>query len=406
MRKTLQLFAFSLALLAASISGAQAGLILEPVSASTDMGSLGGRSPNNVRNQSGLSTGYTSLVTDFPSYISSNPTHTAFPAPNQDWFSATGTTTGVFDFNLGARYSVQSLALWDIGGNNSSSLRGFDLFADNNASFSSATLLGHFNANPNTGPITASKAEVFSFTRTDATYVRMVITSNNGSTQTGFGEAAFEVKPAAPAFVLQPVSASTNMGSLGGRSPNNVRNQSGLSDSYMSLVTDFDSYIASDPTHTAFPAPNQDWFSATGTRTGNVDFDLGGNFRIDSLALWDIGGNNSSSLRGFDLLADEDATFGSPTLLGHFDANPNTGPITASQAEVFSFAPTDAAWVRMVITSNNGSTQTGFGELAFRAQFILPPAVGVPEPPSILLMLGALILLGASATHPTKHHHA
>jgi hypothetical protein len=76
------------------------------------MGTFGaGHAPNGAINQSGLSTGYTSLATDFDTYIASNPTHNTI---NNDWISAVGTLTGHFDFDLGGTFLVQSFALWDI----------------------------------------------------------------------------------------------------------------------------------------------------------------------------------------------------------------------------------------------------------------------------------------------------
>jgi len=60
--------------LSLSAGQARAGVILQAASASTDMGTLAG-SPDNVRNQSGLSAGYTSGVTDFDAYLAGNPTH-------------------------------------------------------------------------------------------------------------------------------------------------------------------------------------------------------------------------------------------------------------------------------------------------------------------------------------------
>jgi MYXO-CTERM domain-containing protein len=189
--------------------------------------------------------------------------------------------------------------------------------------------------------------------------------------------------------ILQPAGASTNMGTFPGTSPDNTRNQSGLSTGYTSLVTDFDTYIASNPTHNSNLFANV-WVSAIGTLTGNFDFDLGGTFTIQSFALWNFGNNFNNNVRGFDLLADDNAAFSSPTLLGSFNANPNTGPVVAVLPEVFTFAPTSAAFVRMVITSNNGSVNdSAFGEAAFEVQS--SPAV-VPEPAS--LTLAALGLAG------------
>src|SRR5262245_17023920 len=69
--RALGLLALALALTPAQ---ARAGVILQPASASTDMGTVFG-SPDNVRNQSGLNSGYTSGATDFDSYVAGNPTH-------------------------------------------------------------------------------------------------------------------------------------------------------------------------------------------------------------------------------------------------------------------------------------------------------------------------------------------
>jgi PEP-CTERM motif len=185
--------------------------------------------------------------------------------------------------------------------------------------------------------------------------------------------------PARADLILEPAAASTNMGTADG-SPDNARNQSGLRAGYTSLVTDFDTYIASNPTHNIIPTAENVWVSTI--PTGNFGFDLGGTFTIQSFALWNWGGNVDFNVRGFELLADDNAAFSSPTSLGSFDANPNTGPGTAVLPEVFTFPPTSAAFVRMVITSNNGDPFfTAFGEAAFETS----PAA-VPEPASLTLL--------------------
>ncbi len=190
--------------------------------------------------------------------------------------------------------------------------------------------------------------------------------------------------------ILQPASASTNMGTFDG-SPDDTRNQSGLSAGYTSGVTDFDAYVASNPTHASNDFAN-DWISAGGFPTGNFDFALGGTFTIQSFALWNIGGNEDFNLRGFELLASDDASFSTFTSLGTFDANPNTGPDTAVLPEVFPFAPTSAAFVRMRITSNNGSIfSTGFGEAAFEVQ---SSPTAIPEPGTLALLASGVLSAG------------
>jgi hypothetical protein len=203
-KTTLTTLALAAALLGLA-PAAQAGLILQPASASTDMGYLFSI-PDDVRNQSGLRVGYTSGVTDFNTYIASNPIHNGTLDPSSVWVSAF-LKTGNFDFALGGTFTVQSFALWNIGGNADYNVVGFELLAADNAAFSSATSLGTFTANPNTGPFDAVLPQVFHFiTPTSAAFVRMRITSNNGNELiTGFGEAAFEVQ-ASPTAVPEPGS--------------------------------------------------------------------------------------------------------------------------------------------------------------------------------------------------------
>jgi hypothetical protein len=73
-------------------------------------------------------------------------------------------------------------------------------------------------------------------------------------------------------------------------------------------------------------------------------------------------------------------------LLGTFTATNNTARTNVVPAYVFTFTPTFAAFVRMVITSNYGNTAMAFGEVAFAVR-----SSATPEPASLTL-LGASIL--------------
>lgn len=177
--------------------------------------------------------------------------------------------------------------------------------------------------------------------------------------------------PASAGIMLQPTAASTNMGHFNTFDPIYAIDQSGLSANYSTGVTDFDAFTTSTTTVLGGSSFNT-WFSQTST-TGNFDFDLGGAFVIESFALWADPQNIGQGVNSFSLLASNDALFSSPAMLGAYNAVDGLGNAN-NFAQVFSFAPTSASFVRMVINSNHGSTfTTGISETAFEV-FVPNPA--------------------------------
>lgn len=186
------------------------------------------------------------------------------------------------------------------------------------------------------------------------------------------------------AAILQPLSASTNMGEffLGNR----AINKSGLSRTYTSLVTDFDAFIATNPTAAHGNGANI-WGSTLGVRAGNFDLNLGGTFLVSGMAFWNLVGD-VSSVRQFNLLADSDASFGNPVNLGLFTASNVLGIGASTSAQVFTFPQTTAAFIRIQIlnTWSPTSDHAAFNEVAFKAT-----SVPAPEPTATCLLgLGAL----------------
>jgi hypothetical protein len=173
-------------------SSAVAGLILQPAGASSSQTQFG--APDNARNQSGLSIGYTSLVDDFDTYIASNPLHDSSDQANR-WTS--GPLPASLDFDLGGSFSIDAIAFWNQGIGIGSTLD-FTLIAANNSAFTGATTLGNF-APTATGPVTAVAAQVFTFTATQAEFVRLTATQSNGFDGATVGEVAFSVAPASSA---------------------------------------------------------------------------------------------------------------------------------------------------------------------------------------------------------------
>ena len=118
-------------------------------------------------------------------------------------------------------------------------------------------------------------------------------------------------------LILQPTSVSTDMGVFSTTSTPAIAtvNQSGLSagSGYTSQVTDFDSYIATSPTHLSSGLGIR-WASADGTTVGNFDFDLGGTFTIESMALWNWGSffataQQEQGIKEFNLIVDTNSGF-------------------------------------------------------------------------------------------------
>ena len=181
--------------------------------------------------------------------------------------------------------------------------------------------------------------------------------------------AALFISPATFAgVIIQPVAASTDMGTSVG-SPDNVINQSGLLVGYTSGVTDFDDYYFSTPGHNS-DDNNAIWASGSPFLPGNFDFDLGGMVLIESMIIWNC--DNQRGVYGFNLLADDNPAFSSPTVLGSFLVD-NDGPGDRMAPHPLPFAPTLASHVRMEIISNNGPDPLNvqMGEVAFEQ---------VPEP--------------------------
>lgn len=174
--------------------------------------------------------------------------------------------------------------------------------------------------------------------------------------------------------ILQPAAASTNMGNYSNQYlPDFAINQSALTPAYTSGVTDFATYTATANTGIAGGSGYNIWYSSQGVLTGNFDFDLGGTHTIDALALWNDPQNAGQGVKQFNLYASGDSLFTSPTLLGSYSAVNGLG--SANLAQIFSFSPTAAAYVRMQILSNNGSSfVTGISEAAFDVAVVPVPA--------------------------------
>ncbi len=160
----------------------------------------------------------------------------------------------------------------------------------------------------------------------------------------------------------------------------NLANQSGLSASYTSGLTDFDSYVAGT-THSS----QESWHSWAQEGAGAVVFDLGGRFDISGMALWNRGFSNQG-LKDFALYSCADAACTTESLIGNFLALTAKGTDIAVEAQTLSFASVNVAFLKLEILSTyNASNVTTLGEVVFRED-----ASSVPEPASLMLVMLAL----------------
>lgn len=169
-------------------------------------------------------------------------------------------------------------------------------------------------------------------------------------------------------------------------------NQSGLSSNYISGETDFDTFISSRVTHDNL---NDTTFATDiGVSSVSLLLDLGELESIESFALWNRA-NPVQGIKDFNLIASTDALFSDAILLGSFTAQTGlTDNGESTLAEIFSFAPTSAAYVQMEVTSIYGSCCVSFGELAFELSPKKETAVStteVPEPPVYALLMCAFM---------------
>jgi len=197
-------------------------------------------------------------------------------------------------------------------------------------------------------------------------------------------------------FASAAANASTILGAssiisntLGDRDGNvdigNSIDQSGLSSGYTSGVTDFDTYLGGNPSH-SFAALGNEWFASSAVTTGSVDFDLGGVYSLDRIAIWN---EDAAGVSRLDIYTSLDSLFAVNTFVGTFSLTNNTRNADYL-ADVLSLAAiTGARYVRFDILGaypdeGGAANQASLGEVAFSVS-------PVPVPAAVWLFGTALI---------------
>lgn len=194
----------------------------------------------------------------------------------------------------------------------------------------------------------------------------------------GFGLSISFSGSAQAATIVSAIGGVINAGGPGSGTLTETVDQSGLDTNYVSGVTNFDAYIASNPQHTT-TFPGFEWFSNLGTNSAQVTYDLGSVLTIDKMALWN---EESSGIGSLDLLFSIDnITFVSLLVaLVPTDNNLSTGSYSA---DVFSFAAESMRYIQLVMTrcpQPDPASYAGcaIGEVAFSSVSAVPVPAALP----------------------------
>jgi len=185
---------------------------------STNMGT-GAGSIGNLINQTAFNPQYTSLSTDFDSFLNST-TSDANPGVN-GWRSMAPMTTGFVSFTLDKSYSITGIGLWlanSSGTNINFQVQDFSVYADSDADPTNGlgTLMGSFTAQQITTPSPfAGQAWGLpsdNWTAANTQFIQLEILSNYGGTSTFLGEVVFATVP--EPMTLLGASAAAGFGAF------------------------------------------------------------------------------------------------------------------------------------------------------------------------------------------------
>lgn len=155
---------------------------------------LGAFSFDRTIDQSGLTIGYVSGVTDFNTYIGLSPTHLGVSDPTPNFAASPTTVPQNIDYDLGATYPVTKMAFWNYPFNTLGPVTSLDVFTANNAGFAGAFFAGSFLPADDAAS-DVNQVQVFDLADSNARYVRLRITGQATIEAIGYSEVAFGVVP-------------------------------------------------------------------------------------------------------------------------------------------------------------------------------------------------------------------
>lgn len=204
--------------------------------------------------------------------------------------------------------------------------------------------------------------------------------------------AAAVAGPAAAGVIITPKSVTVLAGgTAAGYDVSDIINQSGLSITYKSGVTDFETYLASDPLH-AFDAG--EWLSEGPNSSARIVFDFG---EIVELAGFAIFNEDATSMTQINIQIGEEPD-PQAGLGGVFYPTQNPFGV-AYRPTTHNRAPVNARYFAFEIFGCNRAgfahNGCGIGEVVFNSTTPAPVG-GVPEPATWAMMIMGFMGTGAA----------
>jgi hypothetical protein len=165
--------------------------------------------------------------------------------------------------------------------------------------------------------------------------------------------------------ILSPTAVVGDTLGTGAGKVGHLIDQSGLSAPFISGATDFDTYVATNPTHAGLTGANG-WASANNDTSGYLEFDLGSVYAITAFAMWTQ--NNPSAIDSFSLSTAMDSAF--TTGVANLGSFTGTKTLTVQTFDVSAVGE----FVRLQVNSTFGGTNVDIGEVAFDVATVPEPA--------------------------------
>ena len=191
--------------------------------------------------------------------------------------------------------------------------------------------------------------------------------------------------------IIAPINVTSDTTVYGngccGYTLNQLIDQSGLTDHYISLSTDFDSFALNTkaPYGASTPFPMGKDVVGMLSSPGSIFFDLGNPYPINAIAFWNQSGGSAQTTEYALYVNDSYSVRGSGAKIGHFYPETDFDLLIGSAADIENFTTVESQFFEIELIDNLScpSGCTGFNEIAF--------ASPVPIPAGIYLFLSGLV---------------